>query len=60
MENVMKTREELIQIWVAERISKISNESSFPGKDRVLSEYRMTQVIAGKEFLDIKPMEVTK
>lgn len=51
----MKTREELIQIWVAERIDKISKESSFPGKDRVLSEYRMTQVIAGKEFLIIEP-----
>ncbi len=47
----MKTREELVQIWVAERISKIEKEPSFPGKDRVLSEYRMTQVITGKELL---------
>lgn len=47
----MKTREELSQIWVAERIRKIMLESNFPGKDRVLSEYTMTQVIVGKELL---------
>lgn len=47
----MKTREELAQIWVAERIQMIMAEPNFPGKARVLSEYTMTQVIVGKELL---------